>query len=1115
VALLAYLAVTRRAHARGSLAALFTEGTTSTRDRSQLRTILCDLRRSLRAYIIVTRDIVALTADRPVWLDLADLEAAAREETAPIDPARLVQAVSLCRGEFLAGLMVDRAPSFESWLVSEREQVKVLLARVLTRLIEHCSDQGDLTAAIHWARRHMEEEPWDEGTHRRLIRLLARTSQPEAALAQYEAYRTALANRWGNALLAEIPALYSQLRVGLFTPPSNLPAPQAGFIGREAELATITDRLADPACRLVTLVGIGGTGKSSLALRVAAEHARPIPFTEEHPFANGVYLVDLATVAAPRVGSGDCTTATVHRIATAVGRVLGLRSQAADPVAQLAAWLHGRAILLVLDNMEHLMDGAGLLRLLLERAERLKLLVTTRERLKLPEEWVVRVGGLTLPAGPEEVEEAAASSLYLQLLHKAGASAPPVAERADIVRICRLTQGLPLSLVLAARWAPVLPNAAIARELAVGMELLSAPGGRVPARQRNMRMVLQWTWGRLTAKEQMAMRRLATFQPGFTWEAAGEVARVDPATLLLLTDGMLISQDTSGRYAMHEFVRHYAAERLEGHPEEAVATRAAHALFYATLVQRSAPALRQTVEAQKAISADIANIRAAWNWAAEHADSAILELMLEGWARWHELQGLPGQAAEALEYAAARLRDVLAHAAVPDPSVQRLLGFILVEQADALNWQASYTRAQLLLEEARELARITASPYLEASAALNLGWLLYRQGDARTGLTWMQQSLALLPAAHESYLEVDTLNALGQVAMDAGEYRRAQGYLESALALCRSHNDRHDEAEAAYYLALIARIGGDFDAALRLLGEALQLVRALEYQTGESFVVHALGQVYDEGWGRHCAAERCFAECLRITQETADRAREGWALSAVGRNALYQGDLDRARAILGRALSLSQQFGSRTGATMALRGLSLLAHYLGDNRHARRCAEDALDITSVAGVRREERLALRPLGHAMLGLGDVSAALAAYQRAADLDEALGYLHLRCETATDLARVALAAGDTMQAAELVDAILPELEQATLSGMEEPALAYLTSYQVLQAADDARAARVLAAGCAFLEARAAQFDDEERRSQFLHALPAHRALLAAHHAPGKRTVPHLHIVRPASG
>jgi tetratricopeptide (TPR) repeat protein len=239
---------------------------------------------------------------------------------------------------------------------------------------------------------------------------------------------------------------------------------------------------------------------------------------------------------------------------------------------------------------------------------------------------------------------------------------------------------------------------------------------------------------------------------------------------------------------------------------------------------------------------------------------------------------------------------------------------------------------------------------------------------------------------------------------------------------------------------------------------------------------------------------------LGITQRIGDRTREGFALAALGRNALYQGDLERAGTLLDRALSLSREVTSRASAAMALRGQSLLAHYLGDDRHARLCAEEALETGQTTGMRREERLALRLLGHALLGLGDRQAALVAYQQAADLDEALGFQHLRVETATDLARVELAQGDTAQAAARVAAILPDFEQGTLAGLEEPALAYLTCYRALRAAGDERADGVLAAGHAFLEERAAQFVDEERRSRFLSNLPAHRELLDEWRARG---------------
>jgi tetratricopeptide (TPR) repeat protein len=702
-------------------------------------------------------------------------------------------------------------------------------------------------------------------------------------------------------------------------------------------------------------------------------------------------------------------------------------------------------------------------------------------------------------------------------------SAPlSAADRAAIVRICVLTQGQPLALVLAAHWTTSLSTAAIAQELAGSMDLLVTPGARRPERHRSMREILQATWARLSAAERAALRRLAVFQAGFTRAAGEAVAGVALPLLLMLGEHGLLGRDPAAeRYTMHEFVRQYAAEQLAADSAEETVTRRRHAAFYAALVQQVTPALRQTIAAQEVISADIANVRVAWDWAAERADAGVLEQMLEGLALWHRLQGLPGQAAEALDRAAQQLRAALAQPATPSGledratgwALQRLLGFVLVEEASALGWQAAYPRVRALLEEARELARLTASPHLEGRVALHFGHLLSRQRDPRHAVQ-MQQALALVRAAKEPTLEADALDTLGSGAAWAGEYRQARAYLEQAFSLYRTKHDRFGELAVSYTLSQIAHARGEFDEARRLLEDGLQLTRVLGHHIFDCFLLHELGLVYDEGWGRHLEAEDCFAQDLRQTQETGDRTREGFALAGLGRNALYLGDLDRAGRLLARALSVSQEVNSRGSAAIALRGQSLLAHYLGDDRRARRCAEETLAIARTAELRRDERLAVRLLGHALYGLGELPAAQGAYQQAADLDEVLGFEHLRVETATDLARVALAQGDTAQALMRVAAIVPDLEQGALAGLEEPVLAYLTCYRVLRAAGDARAAAVLAAGHALLQDRVTQFGEDERRSGYLGNLPAHRDLLAAWRAHGGRTVEHLRIVRPGS-
>jgi DNA-binding SARP family transcriptional activator/predicted ATPase len=1130
LALLAYLAVSRHVHTRDALAALLTDAAAAEVAKTRFRAVLADLHREVGAYLLVDRQTVALVPDWPIWLDLAELEAAVGDDATPAAPARLAEAVALYQGDVLAGIMITHAPAFEAWLVAQRERAQTLLVRALAHLSAAAERVGDAPTAMRWARRLLDQVPWEEAAHRRLMRLLARAGEREAALAQYVTCRRVLATELGCAPQPETIALVEELRAGPAAPPSNLPVPSPGFIGREAELALLAEWLADPACRLFTVWGLGGCGKSSLALQAAARQARSAMLPREQRFADGVYLVDLAGVIAPLDQAHVAATA-ARRIAVAIGRALGLELRGADPLVPLADWLGTRAVLLLLDNMEHLRAGAAVLSLLLERCPRLTLLVTSREALGVPEEWVLALHGLALPAASGEVEQAEAGRLFVQQLRQSGRwAAPAAADLDEIVRICQVTRGLPLALILAARWAPVLSLAAIARELATGLELLAPAGGLLlPERQRSLRVVLQATWARLSVAERRALRRLAVFQPGFTREAAQAVAGVEPATLSMLSEGALVERDpASGRYRVHELVRHYAAEQLARHRAEERDKRAVHAAYYAALVQQVTPGLHQTRTAQEAIAADLANIQLAWDWAVERAEAGLLEQILAGVARWYEMQGLPGQAVEALERAATRLRAALAQAATPDSAVQRLLGFVLVQQAYDLNWLASYERARLLLEEALDLARLTASLELEGRVAFGLGWPLGRQGDLRGTTSWMKRALALARAVRQPDLEADSLMRLGIVAMHAGEYAPAHGHFERALALYRAQDDRYHEMTVAYLLGRMGRERGDFGEAQRILEDALRLIHAMGWQhLADYCVLHELGLLHDEGWGRHMVAEDYLTRDLRRTQETGDRTREGFALAALGRNALYQGDLDRAAALCDRAFSLSREGSSRHSAAMALRGQSLLAHYLGDDRHARRCAEHALEIAQTTGMRREERLALRLLGHALLGLDELPAALVAYQQAADLDETLGFTHLRVETATDLARVALARGDTAQAVERVAAILPDLERGSLAGLEEPALAYLTCYRVLRAAGDGRADEVLAAGHAFLEERAVQFVDEEQRSRFLSNLPAHRKLLAPGHGgdewragageppAGSGAAPRPRIVRAASG
>ena len=616
LALLVYLALTGRAHGREVLASLFVDRASDAQAREQFRTTLNGLVEQVGTFLLVTRETIALDRAQPSWLDADELQAATlgpSEGAAAADPQRLERAVALYEGAFLSGFALHGAPLFEDWMQEQRARLERLHVQALQLLLERAHEGRDEEAALRWTTRLLAAEPWHEEAQRQMMRLLARRGQRQAALEQYAVCRRVLREELNSTPQAETQALYEQLRAGPVAPPHNLPSLPGTFLGREREVETLRTRLGDAACRLVTLLGLGGSGKTRLAVQVATHYAQPVVLLDEHAFADGVYLVDLAGVGS-RVAPGEhAATVLGRRLAFASGRVLGVDfANAADPLPALARWLGGKRLLLVLDNVEPLLAGVGVLARLLEQAPGLKVLVTSRERLRLAEEWVLEVDGLARPGSPGEVERAPASQLFVHHAQQVGVSSPPTgAEQAAIVRICDLTQGLPLALILAAHWRRALSCAAIAEEVGRGVDLLTTPERGLPERQRSMRAVLAGTWARLAPEEQAALRQLAVCRGGCTLEAARAVAGAERVTLLALRDRAMLGQTADGRYTLHELVRQYAAEQAAAQPMEAAAAEALHARYYAALVERKSTALEKIPEAQKTLGAEIANVQAA------------------------------------------------------------------------------------------------------------------------------------------------------------------------------------------------------------------------------------------------------------------------------------------------------------------------------------------------------------------------------------------------------------------------------------------------------------------------------------------------------------------------
>lgn len=386
------------------------------------------------------------------------------------------------------------------------------------------------------------------------------------------------------------------------------------FIGRTEELGEITRLLSDSACRLLTLVGPGGIGKTRLGMETAQR-------LETH-YADGAYFVPLQALNAP------------EQIIPAIAEEVCLEFyQGSNLKGQLLDYLEDKSLLLVLDNLEHLLDGVEIIGEMLAAAPGLKILATARERLNLQEEWFYPVGGMRLP--PEDaldssIENFSAIHLFVQHARRANPAFSLDTERPGVTQICQVVGGMPLGIELAAAWVRVLSCAEIAEEIQRGLDILETPSRNMPERHRNMRAVVEQSWKRLSDDDRCVLMWLSIFRGGFTRDAAKVVTGTTIRDLSGLVDKSWLRRDSNGRYDLHELLRQYAEEQLavSGEAEDA---HNKHSQYFADLMHRCEGDIkfqRQTAAIEE-IEHDFTNVRTAWYWAAKRRNYLVIDQMVE------------------------------------------------------------------------------------------------------------------------------------------------------------------------------------------------------------------------------------------------------------------------------------------------------------------------------------------------------------------------------------------------------------------------------------------------------------------------------------------------------
>jgi predicted ATPase/DNA-binding SARP family transcriptional activator/Tfp pilus assembly protein PilF len=997
-ALFIYLAVTQRHHSRETLTALLFPESDEDRARAGLRRILASLKAVLPdGWLESDRELIGLKSIPHFWVDL-------RRFYSLLDEIRvhehygegvcdtcislLSEGVQLVQDDFLKGFNLADCPDFDAWVYTQQELLRQAFGGALERLSYAYCERGDFEKAITYSLRQLQLDPFQEATHRQLMRLYEWSGRRADAIRQFAVCESMLV-QIGTTPDEETCNLVEQIRCGKppawqgvprtssaanrFSPSKDLPVQSTVFTGRAAEVAILMEHLATPGTRLITLLGPGGIGKTRLALHVGE--------LASAQFTHGVYFVPLTAVGS--------STFLVSAVANALHFTF---YDQGDPRIRLFHYLSDKHLLLILDNFEHLLDAAPFLSELLVHAPNIKVLCTSRERLHVSGETVIPVLGLDYPRAhdPRSPDQYDAVKLFQQSALHVRPGFDISLEQDAVARICQIVQGIPLALDLAAGWLTFMSPSQIADRLAGSFDLLTSNAQDLPLRHRHMRTVIEESWHVLSADEQNLLLCLSYANGGFSLEIVEHLVPNALPALASLTSKALVRLDAAGRYSFHELLRQYAAEQLSRKPDLVYSAHERFAHYYAQWLSGYEAALHShhQKEARAAIAIEMDNIRSVWNWASDKGRADLLNTMLVTLDRYYEACGALQERAEAFTRALTSIEGNADHRQV----VARLRAFTGKALVFTEQREAGYRALRISIAELD-----TAGTNLDAAfamIALAYGLIIYERQyeEAEKLLQLSLEQIHGLEAYSASEAAADALLNLGRIYGYTGRYDEARAAYEQSLAIGQQVGNPLAVAEALSSMGVLALIREQFDEAKSWLEEAITLNQRYEHKLRTVRDLHRLG-VISMRQGKYTESVTYLENALTLYRGLGDRKSESACLIALGVGAYYGKSYDVSLHYYRVALAMAREIGDQEAVANCLSNIAIIYWEQGHSfTEAKRLTQESLAIHRANGFPALVATTLASLGIITFACDEPEEAYAALWEAIQIGTAIEQTH---------------------------------------------------------------------------------------------------------------------------